>query len=217
MHQRGALQPGNAPQGGKVRLHDEVAVALVPARRLVAGHRLHIDVVGQQVVAAVRLLVGAVREEFRLEALADQAALHVHHGHQHGVDGAGADRALQLRHGEVACHLPVSRIARGRPRRSRRTLAMAVWRDKPPRASRILVHISHAEAPGPLACHPRQTPLYRPSIRPNMPGCVGLGRSLRLSVRTSDFQSEKTGSTPVGTATALIHSRLRLHDICASV
>ena len=40
-----------------------------------------------------------------------------------------------------------------------------------------------------LACQGGQSFLYR---------CQ---RSLRLSVRTSDFQSEKTGSTPVGSAT----------------
>ena len=32
-------------------------------------------------------------------------------------------------------------------------------------------------------------------------------RSLRLSVRTSDFQSEKTGSTPVGSANAMTQIR----------
>src|SRR5215813_7455272 len=30
--------------------------------------------------------------------------------------------------------------------------------------------------------------------------------SLRLSVRTSDFQSEKTGSTPVGSAMIILHN-----------
>ena len=88
-HQRGAVEPRQAAQGRHVGLHDEVAVALLPARRRVARHRLHVDVVGKQVVAAVRLFVRAVDEKFRLEALADEAALHVDHGDDHGVDRAG--------------------------------------------------------------------------------------------------------------------------------
>ena len=60
-HQRRLLEPGDVAQRRQVRLHDEVAIALRPACRLVAGHRLHIDVVGQQVVAAMRLLVARIR------------------------------------------------------------------------------------------------------------------------------------------------------------
>ena len=91
-HQRGAFEPGHAPQRREVGLHDEVAIALVPARRRVARHRLHVDVVGEQVVAAVRLLMRAVEEELGLEALADQPALHVGNAATHGVDGAGRRR-----------------------------------------------------------------------------------------------------------------------------
>ena len=87
-HQRGAFQPRHAPQRRQVGLHDEIAIALVPARRRVAGHRLHVDVVGEQIVAAVRLLMRAVDEILRLEALADQPALHVDHRHHDRVDGA---------------------------------------------------------------------------------------------------------------------------------
>ena len=48
---------GTQPQRRQVGLHDEVAIALRPAGRLVAGHRLHIDVVGQQVVAGMGFFV----------------------------------------------------------------------------------------------------------------------------------------------------------------
>jgi hypothetical protein len=58
-HQRGPSSHGDAAQRRKVGLHDEVAVALLPAGGLVARHRLHVDVVGEQVVAAVRLVMGA--------------------------------------------------------------------------------------------------------------------------------------------------------------
>ena len=78
--ERGAVEPRRPAQRREIGLHDEVAIALLPARRLVAGHRLHIDVVGEQIVAAMRLLIGAVDEELGLEALADQPPLHVGEG-----------------------------------------------------------------------------------------------------------------------------------------
>ena len=104
-HQRGAFEPRQLAQRGEVGLQDEIAVALVPARRRVARHRLHVDVVGEQVVAGVRLGVRAVDEILGLEALADEAALHVDHGHQHGIDGAGRDLRLQLVEPEIAGHV----------------------------------------------------------------------------------------------------------------
>ncbi len=111
--ERRLLQPGHRADGGEVRLHDEVAVALRPARRLVAGHRLHIDVVGEQVVAAVRLVIGALDEELRQEPLADQPALHVDRGSENGVDLAVRNRLLQLIECEISGHYPLSPDAPG--------------------------------------------------------------------------------------------------------
>ena len=91
-HQRRARQPGHAAERRQVGLHDEIAVALLPVGGRVAGHRLHVDVVGEQIVAAMRLLMGAVEEILRLEALADEAALHVGEADDDGVDLACADR-----------------------------------------------------------------------------------------------------------------------------
>jgi hypothetical protein len=87
--QRGLLQPRDAAQRRQVGLHDEVAVALLPARHLVARHRLHLDVVGQQVVAGMGLVVGGLDEILGMEALADQPALHVRKCGDDGVDGTG--------------------------------------------------------------------------------------------------------------------------------
>ena len=103
-HQGRALKPGDPAQGREVRLEHEVAVALLPVGQGVAGHRLHVDVVGQQVVAAVGLAVGLLGEVLRLEALADQAAEHVDHADQHGVDLAAGDGLLQFVEGDVARH-----------------------------------------------------------------------------------------------------------------
>ncbi len=43
----------------------------------------------------MRLLVGAIGEELRMESLADEAALQVHHGGDNRVDRAGGDLPLQ--------------------------------------------------------------------------------------------------------------------------
>ena len=56
-HQCGLFQPRHVAQRRDIRLHDEIAIALGPACRLVAGHRLHIDVVGEQIVAAMGLVM----------------------------------------------------------------------------------------------------------------------------------------------------------------
>ena len=95
-HQRSAGQPRRAAQGRHVGLQHEVAIALLPARRLVAGHRLHLDVDAEEVVAAMRFLVAAVGEELGVEALADEAALQIDHGGHDRIDGAGLHLCLQL-------------------------------------------------------------------------------------------------------------------------
>ncbi len=66
----GAFEPRNAPQRRKVRFHRVVAVARLPARRLVARNRLHLHVGRQKIVAAMRFVPAAVEEILRVEALA---------------------------------------------------------------------------------------------------------------------------------------------------
>ena len=78
-------------QGLEVGLEDEIAVTQGPGRGLVAGHRLHFQVDGQKVVAAVGFLHHAVEEEVPHHPLAHEAALHVHHGDHDGVDVAALD------------------------------------------------------------------------------------------------------------------------------
>ena len=87
---------GHQPHGRQIRLDDEIAIALLPARRLVAGHRLHIDVVGEQIVAAMRLLIGAVGEILRMEALADEPPLHVGESRDDRIDRARRDFLLEF-------------------------------------------------------------------------------------------------------------------------
>ena len=89
----------DTPKRGKVGLHDEVAVALLPIGGRVARHRLHVDIVGEQVVAAVRLFMGAVEEILGLEAFADEPTLHVGEADDDRVDLTGAHGILQVFHG----------------------------------------------------------------------------------------------------------------------
>ena len=72
----------------------EVAVPALPARHRVAGHRVHLHLEREQVVAALdAVLDRLVEEEVRVQALAHQPALHVGEGDDDGVDRA----ALHLR------------------------------------------------------------------------------------------------------------------------
>ena len=52
-HQRRAVEPGDHPQRGHVRLDPEVAVAVLPVGHLIPGERLHVHVEREQVVAAL--------------------------------------------------------------------------------------------------------------------------------------------------------------------
>ena len=92
-----ALVPRHRPQRVEVGDHLEVAVAALPRGHRVAADRLHVDVDGEQVVAALGAVLERVVEEVaRGQALALQPALHVRDREQHGVDRAVRDRLLQL-------------------------------------------------------------------------------------------------------------------------
>src|ERR1700732_1012123 len=101
---RGAVEPWQAAQGGEIRLEHEIAVALVPARDRVARHRLHVDVVREQIIARVRLFVRALDEVLRVKPLADQTALHVDHGDNYGVDRARFHGPLEVLEAEIGGH-----------------------------------------------------------------------------------------------------------------
>ena len=101
---RRLFEPRHDPDRRKIGLHDEIAIALRPARRLVAGHRLHIDIVGQQVVAAMRLVIGGLDEEAGEKPLADEPALHVDGAAEHRVDLARGDGLFQLLERHVSSH-----------------------------------------------------------------------------------------------------------------
>ena len=113
-HECGAGEPGDTPQRRHVGLEGEVSVAQFPARGLVSGHRLHLDVDAEEIVAAVRLLVPAVGEVLRMEALADEPALQIHHGGDDCVDRVRCDLPLQLLEGQHSGGHPTSPLSNAR-------------------------------------------------------------------------------------------------------
>ena len=95
--QHRALVPRDRPQRVEVGHHLEVAVAALPRRHLVAADGVHVDVDGEQVVAALgAVLEHVVEEVLGGQPLALKPPLHVGDREQHGVDRAVRDRLLQL-------------------------------------------------------------------------------------------------------------------------
>ena len=84
--------PGDGTDGGEVRTHLEVTEAGVPIGDAVAVHGLHLDVDGEEVVAAMGSLLGHLIEEERCdEAFTDEPADHVRDGDNNRIDRAGFD------------------------------------------------------------------------------------------------------------------------------
>jgi hypothetical protein len=89
--------PRDRAQGVEVGLHLEVAVAARPRRHRVALDGVHVHVHGEEVVAALRAVLGHHLEEMRRgQALALEATLHVGDRQEDGVDLAVADRLLEI-------------------------------------------------------------------------------------------------------------------------
>ncbi|MEI2700770.1 MAG: hypothetical protein V9E83_00010 [Baekduia sp.] len=96
--------PGDRAERREVGDQLEVAVAAIPGSERVAADRVHLDIDRQQVVAGLRSVLGdRVQEVADVHALALEAALHVCHPDQDGVDLA------------AACGLP-ELVERHRPR-----------------------------------------------------------------------------------------------------
>ena len=82
-----ALEPRHWAQRGQIGLEHEVAVARLPAGKREARQRGHLHVDGEQVVARLGAVSSdLVDEGLGIEPLALQAALHVGHGKNDGVD-----------------------------------------------------------------------------------------------------------------------------------
>ena len=121
--ERGRLEPGDPPQRREVGLEREVAVAPLPARELVARHRIHLHLEREQVVAALDRVPGVdlLDEELAVQALAQQPSLHVGEGDDDRVDRARLHVGLQLveaQHEGDLTHRAVRHVDNARDRRA---------------------------------------------------------------------------------------------------
>ena len=103
-HEGGGVEPGQATQRRHVGLEREVAIALIPARGGVAGHGLHVDVVGEQIAAGMRLRVCGLEEVLGVKALADELARHIGKGDDDSVDLSGRNRGPQCFQRQHSAH-----------------------------------------------------------------------------------------------------------------
>ena len=98
-HERGRLEPGDAPDRGEVGPQREVAVAEVPVREAVAGQRRHVGVDREEVVAGVQLALAPpqlLEPVVPGHALAKEPALQVGEHHEDGVDAPHLDLVGEL-------------------------------------------------------------------------------------------------------------------------
>ena len=107
--ERRRLEPRNAAQRPEVGHEPEVAVAAFPTGDLIAGHRIHLHLEGEQVVAPLDTVVDDLVEEvLGVDALAEQPALHVGEGDDDRVDRTDLDLGAQLaqfEHARILSHI----------------------------------------------------------------------------------------------------------------
>jgi hypothetical protein len=87
------FEPGDRTQRREVGDSLHIAVALLPVGERVTGHRRHLDVHGEEVVAGLDAVAvdDVVEEVVTGHALAHEATLEIGKGDEHGVDVARAD------------------------------------------------------------------------------------------------------------------------------
>ena len=99
---RGVLLPRRPSQRAQVEVEEHVAIATLPGRHRVAGDGVHLDIDGEQVVAALSAVVEhMVEEETCVQALALEAALHVGEAHDDRVDRTLVDAVAQIIHRQL--------------------------------------------------------------------------------------------------------------------
>ena len=124
--ERRPLEPGDPPHRREVGLHDEVAVPALPARDRVAGHRVHLHLEREQVVAALGpVLPDPVEEEIAVKALPQQPSLHVGEGHDDGVERLVGAQVVQRQHRASLCRRQSAGGWSRPPTRGRRLSAFA--------------------------------------------------------------------------------------------
>ncbi|OPZ55034.1 MAG: hypothetical protein BWY91_01298 [bacterium ADurb.BinA028] len=102
LDRRRIVLPRGPSQRREVEVEHHVAVAGLPRADGIAINGVHLDVDGQQVVAALGAVAqDGVDEPLTVDPLALQSALHVGEGDHDGVDGPVGDLGTQLVEGEL--------------------------------------------------------------------------------------------------------------------
>ena len=203
--ERRLLEPRDAPERRHVGVEDEVAVAGLPRGHLEPLHRHHVDVDGEQVVAALRAVRrDLVAEEGRVEALALEPSLHVGHDEQDGVDLAALNVARSSseagqRHAPfIYCWRDGPQAAGDRDQRLRRARRLRAVEGHALRARARGVHPVGAAAGGVPVLIPPTEVAPRSSRRRR----DGLHRRLRhrtLRLRRRSRTRSRAGSRPTAT------------------
>ena len=92
----GLLEPGITAQGSKVRAHDEVRIAVLPAGKLVARVECVVMSPAEHHRAGSDAVAPCTQEMPGGQPLADKAALHVRHSDDDGLDVARRDQGPQF-------------------------------------------------------------------------------------------------------------------------
>ena len=108
-HERVPLDPRDPPQRREVGPQHEVAVAPLPARDLVAGHGIHLHLEREEVVAPLHVLDPVLEEEVLVQALAEQAPLHVGERDDDRVEAVVGSQLVECQHAREFRRLGSSR------------------------------------------------------------------------------------------------------------
>ena len=95
--QGGAGLPGQDTEGGEIGPEFEIAETRFPIGDLEAFQRVHLEVDGEQIIAAVRAVLGnRIQEQLGAKAFAHEAAKRVGDGDDYGVNLSGANLLREL-------------------------------------------------------------------------------------------------------------------------
>ena len=103
-HKHRALKPGQPPDCRQVGLHDVVAITRFPGCGLIALRRRHLQIGGEQIVAAMGFLPRALDKMLGVKPLAGKPPLHVDDTGKDRVDLAGSGRGFQFVKGKLSSH-----------------------------------------------------------------------------------------------------------------
>ena len=94
-HHSCAFKPGHRADCAQVGGHDVIAVAFFPTGGSIARRCSHLEICGQQVIAAMGFFEGGFNKVYRVKPFADQAALHINKTNENGVNVTGSNHLFE--------------------------------------------------------------------------------------------------------------------------